>query len=236
MEAFFTFWSANELRRTFFSHLAHAAAQRQTTTETVVNVLFAHYGGYACDEKAATRMCCSWSVLSFLDRPSRGFLPYWFETSAPSDLLLRYFRRHTATSRHLERRPSSRFHVRPRATIFGWILGFGRLAISRHRKVRETTACVLSIPTSKSPVHRAKSGAHAARQSFGLFCRAERHTVAWHQQFRSAAGRRLSFGRHFSVLLDALQSFRCRNVPRSSIMTRPKRRFYFDCRLSQRFF
>lgn len=84
MEAFFTFWSANELRRTFFSHLAHAAAQRQTTTETVVNVLFAHYGGYACDEKAATRMCCPWSVLSFLDRPSRGFLPYWFATGAPS--------------------------------------------------------------------------------------------------------------------------------------------------------
>lgn len=58
MEAFFTFWSANELRRTFFSHLAHAAAQRQTTTETVVNVLLAHYGSYACDEKAATRLCC----------------------------------------------------------------------------------------------------------------------------------------------------------------------------------
>lgn len=56
----------------------------------VLSELERNYDGYCFDEEHSTHVYNPWSILNFLQKPQRGFQPYWVYTGATSSMLVNY--------------------------------------------------------------------------------------------------------------------------------------------------
>lgn len=85
-------YTDEEIRTYFAPYVSRAAEALKKTQEEILSALKCHYDGFSFDEQARYRVFCPWSVLSFLNRPDRGFQNYWFESGGQSTVLLKYLR------------------------------------------------------------------------------------------------------------------------------------------------
>ena len=82
-------FTEEEVEANFGPYLERAGTALKMTHDDLMALLEVHYGGYAFDQRVSSRVFCPFSVLRFLNRPDRGFLPYWFESADDPSCLLR---------------------------------------------------------------------------------------------------------------------------------------------------
>lgn len=87
-------YTDEEIRANFSEYLVPAAEALHMDQEELMAELKKNYDGFSFDERAETRVYCPWSVLSFLNRPDRGFMNYWFESGGQPTVLLKYLQGH----------------------------------------------------------------------------------------------------------------------------------------------
>lgn len=83
-----------ELRRYFGDFIQNAGERLGMSPETVLTELRDHYGGFSFDARAASHVCCPWSVLTFLQLPEDGFVSYWYASGGQPALLTKYLSTH----------------------------------------------------------------------------------------------------------------------------------------------
>lgn len=87
-------YTDEEIRANFSEYLVPAAEALHMDQEELMAELKQNYDGFSFDERAETRVYCPWSDLSFLNRPDRGFMNYWFESGGQPTVLLKYLQGH----------------------------------------------------------------------------------------------------------------------------------------------
>lgn len=90
-------YTSQEIIDNFKPYIERAASELGTNCSEILEGLQRHYNGFCFDEKASRRVYCPWSVLNFLNIPSRGFLNYWYESAAHPAVLMKYLKNHLLT-------------------------------------------------------------------------------------------------------------------------------------------
>ena len=83
-----------EIREQFAPYLKKSADVLDCTESQLMEELRKHYNGFCFDELASVRVFCPWSVLNFLNQPSRGFRNYWYQSGGQPAVLMQYLRSH----------------------------------------------------------------------------------------------------------------------------------------------
>lgn len=82
-----------DLKTYFAPYLERACRLRQAkTTDELLDRLRAMYDGFCFDMKAETHVYVPWSVLMYLDSPTKGLLNYWYDSAGLPSVLLNFFK------------------------------------------------------------------------------------------------------------------------------------------------
>lgn len=79
-----------EIAHYFSEHLKKAGEVLGVSSQQLLDDLPQQYGGFCFDEEGKHRVYCPWSILSFLNRPSRGWQNYWFTSGGQFEVLKSY--------------------------------------------------------------------------------------------------------------------------------------------------
>ncbi len=87
-------YTDEELDKYFSCHIENAANVFGTSVEDIRNGLRLNYDGYCFDRECRTRVYNTWSVLNFLDDPSKisGYQRYWFNSGGISTIIVSYLK------------------------------------------------------------------------------------------------------------------------------------------------
>lgn len=83
-------YTEKEIRRYFLRHIDRAGDALGCSRDDVLQGLKTYYDGFCFDEKGAHHVYCPWSVLSFLNRPDRGWQNYWYASGGQPLVLQKY--------------------------------------------------------------------------------------------------------------------------------------------------
>lgn len=73
-------FTKKELLKFFPEKLRNTAKELNLPASELLEKLEKEYGGFCFEETASQKVLSTWSVLSFLSEPDRGFKPYWIES------------------------------------------------------------------------------------------------------------------------------------------------------------
>ena len=87
-------YTEEEIRKDFCSYIEKAAKILNISESEVLNQLKIYYDGFCFDEQAKTHVYCPWSILNFLNLPSRGFQNYWYASGGQPTVLKKFLMNH----------------------------------------------------------------------------------------------------------------------------------------------
>ena len=87
-------YTSKELSGYFAPYVRRAAQELGCSPEEVLRELQIHYDGFCFDEEASRHVFCPWSVLNFLNYPSRGYQNYWYQSGGKPAVLKKYLANH----------------------------------------------------------------------------------------------------------------------------------------------
>ena len=88
-------YTEEELKYYFKGYLDRACEVLNCSEEELLLQLRTNYDGFCFDEDASTHVYAPWSALNFLNRPSRGFQNYWYESAGNPTALQQYLKSHS---------------------------------------------------------------------------------------------------------------------------------------------
>ena len=88
-------YTEKEVKHYFGFFLERAQRRLSMTPKELLRELTDYYDGFCFDEKASVRVFNPWSLMQFLQSPSRKFQNYWIETGGLMTVLLKYFKSHS---------------------------------------------------------------------------------------------------------------------------------------------
>ena len=88
-------YTEEELKYYFKGYLDRACEVLNCSEEDLLFQLQTNYDGFCFDEDASTHVYAPWSTLNFLNRPSRGFQNYWYESAGNPTALQQYLKSHS---------------------------------------------------------------------------------------------------------------------------------------------
>ena len=88
-------YTEEELKYYFKGYLDRACEVLNFSEKELLLQLRINYDGFCFDEDASTHVYAPWSTLNFLNRPSRGFQNYWYESGGQPRVLLEYIKSHS---------------------------------------------------------------------------------------------------------------------------------------------
>ena len=88
-------YTEEEVRRCFGFFLERAQRKLGMPPEELLRELTEYYDGFCFDENISVRVFNPWSLMQFLQSPSRKFQNYWIETGGLMTVLLKYFKSHS---------------------------------------------------------------------------------------------------------------------------------------------
>ena len=88
-------YTEEELKHYFKGYLDRACEVLNCSEEDLLLQLRTNYDGFCFDEDASTHVYAPWSTLNFLNRPSRGFQNYWYESAGNPTALQQYLKSHS---------------------------------------------------------------------------------------------------------------------------------------------
>ena len=85
-------FTTQELKEYFSGYIENVAVQLWTEPGALLKRLTGYYDGYCFEKTATVRVMNPWSILSFLNYPTRGFRDHWFQTGGQPSILKEFFR------------------------------------------------------------------------------------------------------------------------------------------------
>lgn len=82
----------SELHTYFDEYIANLGKTNHLTKEQTYQLLKENYNGYCFDEECSTSVYNPWSILGCLQKPKRGFEPYWMDSGSPESLIISHYR------------------------------------------------------------------------------------------------------------------------------------------------
>ena len=83
-----------EILKYFPEYLERAGNALGLSRSRLMDELREQYDGYCFEMTCTKHVYSPWSVLSFLDNPKIGFMPYWYDTAGQPTVLLKYLGGH----------------------------------------------------------------------------------------------------------------------------------------------
>lgn len=88
-------YTHSEIKTYFGEYIQNAALELNLSEASLFNQLIKNYDGFCFERTAQSQVFAPWSIMSFFQYPSLGFLNYWFESGGKPAVLLRYFKSHS---------------------------------------------------------------------------------------------------------------------------------------------
>ena len=87
-------YTESEIHDDFAPYVVRASQKLKLPAEQIYSQLKENYDGFCFDRFASTHVYCPWSVLSFLNSPTQGFVNYWYQSGGRPQVLEKYLVNH----------------------------------------------------------------------------------------------------------------------------------------------